>query len=323
MRKLTTVLLIAVLALSCVFAQAAAEANDFPSKTVEAMVGWNAGGGGDIVFRKLADVFPKYANGQTMVIKNVGGASGITGAVEFLDAAADGYNVMHWNNATVGAINLTPNTGLTGADTFRTVCQVVASYNYLVVRADSQWNNLNDVIDAMKKNPGKVTIGNAGNKGGNHLAALRFEKAVDVEVKHVAYSGGGPAINGLLAGEVDCVMANAPEGIANVQNGQLKILAMFSEKRYTIESMKDVPTGIEQGVDLVLPQWRTVVCPKDTPDAIVEKLASIYEQCCKDPEFVDAMTNLSVEVVFKGPAAADKFTHDEDVKFAEIAKDFK
>lgn len=325
MKKVLVALLICTLALTCVFANAVAE--DFPSKTVEAMVGWNAGGGGDIVFRELAKVFPKYANGQSMVIKNVGGASGITGAVEFLDASADGYNVMHWNNATVGKINLSSEKdrgGLTGADTFKTVCQVVSSYNYLVVRADSKYQTLDDLISDMKTNPGKITIGNAGAQGGNHLAALRFEKAVGVTVKHVPYSGGGPAINtGLLGGEVDCVMANAPEGITNVQNGQLRILAIFSEKRYSLAGFENVPTAKEQGVNLVLPQWRTVVAPKDTPDQIVKKLADIFEACCKDPDFVKAMETQCVEVTFKGTKEADKFTHEEDKKFAEIAKDFR
>lgn len=316
MKKTLVFMLIAAIAVAGLFAQGAAETSNYPSKTVEATVGWSAGGGGDIVFRALAEVFPKYANGQTMVIKNVPGASGITGAVEFLDASADGYSIMHWNNASMAKTHLSE-TVITGADTFKTVCQVVSSYNYLVVRADSKYQTVGDFLKDVKANPGKITCGNAGANGGNHLAALIFQKETGIELTHVPYSGGGPAITGLLAGEVDCVMANAPEGIANVQNGQLRILAVFSENRYS--AFPEVPTGKECGVDCVLPQWRTVVVPQETPDEIVEKLADIFKQCCEDPQFVDAMTSLSVEVTYKDSKAATAFMKSEDKRFAELA----
>lgn len=113
-------------------------------------------------------------------------------------------------------------------------------------------------------------------------------------------------------------MANAPEGIANVESGQLRILAVFSNERYT--SFPDVPTGIESGIDCILPQWRTVVVPMDTPDEIVDQLAEILRQCCEDPAFVKAMTDLSCEVTYKGPAEATEFMHSEDARFEELAK---
>ncbi len=316
MKKVLAILLVAALVMSCAFAQAAAETANYPEKAVEATVGWSAGGGGDIVFRALAEVFPTYANGQPMVIKNVPGASGITGAIEFLNASTDGYSIMHWNNASMAKSHLSDTP--INIESFKGVSQVVSSYNYLVVRADSKYQNLQELLSDVLANPGKITCGNAGAQGGNHLAALLFAKETGAQFVHVPYSGGGPAITGLLAGEVDCVMANAPEGIANVQSGQLRILAVFSENRYS--SFPDVPTGIESGVNCVLPQWRCVVVPKDTPDAVVEKLAAIIKQCCEDPAFVSKMTELNVEVVYKDPAATKAFLEAEDAKFAELAK---
>lgn len=316
MKKLLAVLFTLLLALS-VFANGTKEdaAANYPNQTVEATVGWSAGGGGDIVFRALAQVFPKYANGQTMVIKNVPGASGVTGAIEFLDASKDGYSIMHWNNASMNATHLTK-VPVTGADTFTPVAQIVASYNYLVVPKDSKYKNLQDFVADIKANPGKVTIANAGVNGGNHMAALLFEDAIKGEVKHVAYSGGGPAITGLLGGEVDATMANAPEGITNVENGQLRILAVFSDNRYT--AFPDVPTAKESGVNLVLPQWRVVVCPPGTPEAVVNKLASIIEKAVQDPQFVDAMTSQSVEVVYKNPKQTAEFLKAEDKAISDL-----
>lgn len=312
-RGLTIALLLLLVAMSA-FAQAQAEAV-FPSKTVEATVGWAPGGGGDVVFRAIAQVFPKYANGQPMIIKNVAGASGITGAVEFLDASKDGYSIMHWNNASLTKTHLSE-VPVTGADTFTPVCQVVASYNYLVVQKDSKWNTLAEFLADAAANPGKITVGNAGAQGGNHMAALLFEDAMKGSFVHVPFSGGGPAITGLLSGQVDCVMANAPEGIVNVESGQLKILAVFAPERYS--AFPEVPTGIEGGVNLVLPQWRVVVCPPETPADVVEKLAAIIEKCVADPEFVNAMTSQCVEVVYKNPAETDAFLHQQDQMYKEL-----
>lgn len=317
MKKTLMVLLIAFVAVAGVFAQAAAEAAEFPTKTVEATVGWSAGGGGDVVFRALAAVFPKYGNGQAMIIKNVPGAAGITGAIEFLDASKDGYSIMHWNNASLTKTHLS-DVPVTGADTFTPVCQIVASYNYLVVNADSPFQTLQEFVEYAKANPGKITMGNAGAQGGNHMAALLFEDAAGLEFTHVPFSGGGPAITGLLSNTVDCVMANAPEGITNVENGQLRILAVFAEERYS--AFPEVPTGIECGVDIVLPQWRVVVCPPNTPAEIVEKLASIIKQCIEDPQFVEQMQSQCVEVVYKNPAETDKFLHEQDVMYKNLVE---
>ncbi len=318
MKKILVSVLIVMVTMTSIFAQGAGEAAAFPSKTVEATVGWSAGGGGDVVFRALAQVFPKYANGQTMIIKNVPGAAGITGAIEFMDASTDGHAIMHWNNASLTKTHLS-DVPVTGADTFVAVSQIVSSYNYLVVNADAKWNTLEEFLADAQANPGKITIGNAGAQGGNHMAALLFEDAVDTTFTHVPFSGGGPAITGLLSGQVDCVMANAPEGIANVENGQLRILAVFAEERYS--AFPNVPTGIECGVDVVLPQWRCVVCPPGTPADVVEKLAAIIEQCVADPEFVKMMESQCVEVVYKNPADADAFLHEQDALYKNLVEE--
>lgn len=314
MKNIISILLVALLAMFSIFAQGEIEDN-YPSKTVEATVGWAPGGGGDIVFRALAAVFPKYANGQALVIKNIPGAAGITAAVEFKDAIPSGYSIMHWNNASVIKTNLSK-VPVTGADTFTAVCQIVSSYNYLVVNADSPFKSLQDLLDYAKKNPGKLTMGNAGAQGGNHMAALLLEDATGLEFTHVPFSGGGPAITGLLSNQIDCVMANAPEGITNVENGQLRILAIFSDERYS--ALPDVPTGIECGVNVVLPQWRAIVCPPYTSTEIVEKLAAIIKQCVEDPQFIEQMTSQCVEIDYKGPEETDAFIRQQDAMYKEL-----
>ncbi len=317
MRKFLLVLMIVAVSSTMLFAQGAAETVDnFPSKPVTAVIGWSAGGGADIVFRALAEVFPKYANGQPLVIQNQGAAAGVPAITEFMKATPDGYSVLHWNVAHVIKTHMTQ-TPFKGTE-FDPVLQVVASYNYLVVNANAKWNTLAEFLADAKARPEGISLGNAGAGGGNHMAALLFEEASGTKYIHVPFSGGGPAITGLMSGQCDAVMANAPEGIANVQAGQLKILAVFSNNQIAGIPAK---TGLEQGVDLVLEQWRGVVVPKGTDPAIIAKLESIFKQCVEDPLYVKKMQELGSIPTYKNGADYGKLVAFDDARYEKIVRD--
>ena len=317
MKKILVMLMIIMVSSTMLFAQGEAESVDsFPSKPVTALIGWSAGGGADIVFRALAEVFPKYANGQPLIVQNKGAAAGVPAITEFKKADPTGYEVLHWNVAHL--IKTHMNKVAFTATEFVPVLQVVASYNYLVVRADAPWNTLADFIADAKANPETIPVGNAGTGGGNHMAALLFENATDTTLIHVPFSGGGPAITGLLAGDVDAVVANAPEGITNVQAGQLKVLAVFSN-----DEIPGIPakTGVAQGVDLILEQWRGVVVPQGTPPAIVAKLETIFKQCVEDPVYMKKMAELGAIPVYKpGPEYGKQVAFD-DARYEKIIRD--
>ena len=317
MKKVLVLLMIVLLSSTMLFAQAAVESvESFPDKPVTALVGWAAGGGADIVFRAIAEVFPKYANGQPLVIQNQGAAAGVPAITEFMKAEPSGYEVLHWNVAHVIKTHMTQ-VAFKGTE-FVPVLQVVASFNYLVVKADAKWNTLAEFLADAKAKPEGISMGNAGTGGGNHMAALLFEQATNTSYIHVPFSGGGPAITGLMSGQCDAVMANAPEGIANVQAGQLKILAVFSNNR--LDSIK-APTGVEQGVQLVLEQWRGVVVPQGTPPAIVEKLEKIFKQCIEDPAYIKKMNELGSIPVYKNGVDFGKLVTFDDARYEKIVKD--
>ena len=277
----------------------------FPTKPIEATIAWAAGGGADLVFRAMAAVFPKYANGQPLIIKNVPGAAGVPGIAEFMRAKPDGYSILHWNTAHVVKTHMSkvPFT----ATTFTPIIRLVTAYNYLNVKADAPWKTLGEFLAEAKKNPGNVSVGNAGPGGGNHMAALLLEDAAKVKFLHVPFQGGGPSVIGLMSGQTQAAMNIAPEGISNVQAGQLRILAVFGDKR--LENFPNVPTGIEQGVRLSLDQWRGAVAPPNTPPNIVAALHDILKKVIQDPEFVSKMKELSTEVSY-----ADGRTFGEDIK---------
>ncbi|MCL1818473.1 MAG: tripartite tricarboxylate transporter substrate binding protein, partial [Spirochaetaceae bacterium] len=272
-----------------------------------------------LVFRAIGAVFPKYANGQPLVITNQGGSAGVPGIVQFSKEAPDGYWVMHWNVAHVIKTHMddVPFT----ATSFVPVIKVVEANNYINVRVDAPWKNLQEYIDDAKKNPEKVSMGNAGAGGGNHMAALLFERAVGVRLLHVPFTGGGPSVTGLMQSQCDSVMNIAPEGISNVLGGQLRILAIFSDKRSP--SLPNAPTAKEQGLDFILDQWRGVVAPAGTPDAIVQKLHDIFKKCIEDPEFIAKMKELGATPAYASGKDFGAIVTADDKRYEEIIKNNK
>lgn len=316
MKKIGIFLFLIIIATGVVLAGGQSE-KSFPSRPVKAVIGWGAGGGADLVFRALSEVFPKYSDGQTLVIQNKPGAAGVPAITEFMGAKADGYEVLHWNVAHV--IKTHMDAVHYEATEFEPIAQVVSAGNYLVVRADAEWETVGDLIADALANPGKIPMGNAGAGGGNHLAALLFEQETDTSFLHVPFGGGGPAITGLMTKDCDVVMAVAPEAIANVQSGQLRILAVFSEER--MEALPDVVTGKEVGINLALEQWRGVVAPEGTPPEVIAKLADIFKKCVEDPQYISKMKELGATAIYRTGTEWGKIVAADDTRYEKIIKD--
>lgn len=292
-------------------------ASDYPNRPVTMIVGWAVGGASDLLARASAQFFPKYANNQPLVVQNIPGSGGVPAVMEFTKAKPDGYTILHWNTAHVIKTHMSKVEY--EATSFAPIIMMTKDYNYLLVKADSPYKNLNDFIEAAKKK--NLSIANAGVGGGNHLAALLFEDFVKVPFKHVPFDGGGPAVSALLSGVVDASMNIAPEGLNNVKSGQLRILAVFSEQR--IDLLPDVPTAKEQGLDLILPQWRGVVAHKDTPADIQKRLHDIFAQIMKDQEFLAKMKELGFGAFYMGPEEFGKFIQEDSAKYERVIKEHK
>lgn len=319
MKKITGVLMVLLLSMSFVFAQGAKEtdASAYPAKPVETTVQWSAGGGADLVFRAFAEVFPQYANGQTMVIKNVPGASGVPGCAEFKETASkDGYNLMHWSNAHVSKLHMSvvPYDN----DSFRHVAQIVENTHYVLVRSDSPWATLEQFLSDAQRRPEEISMGNGGSGGGNHLAALLLEEATETSFVHVPFKGGAAALTGLMSGEVDAAMCNSPEGYANVEGGQVKMLVSFGSER--LAKFPSVPTAKESGLDIELRQWRGFAVPLGTPESIVDKLDDIVRQVVSDPSFIAKLDSMGAKPVYRDTEAYNAFIKSEDQRFMNLIK---
>ena len=325
MKKIIVVALVFAMATGAAFARgqsdSPASVDQFPSRPVVGTVAWPAGTAADMVFRALAEVFPKYANNQPFVIDNKpDAAGGVAGVVDFMrNASPDGYSVLQWMIAHVIKSHWddVPFAG----NSFEPVCQVVSSYNYVSVAADSRWRTLQDLVNEARANPNQISMGNAGQGGGNHMAAVMLEHAAGVQFRHTPFQGGNLSITGLMTGDCQASMNIAPEGITNAQAGQIRILATLSPNRFA--DFPNVPTAREAGVNTVFEQWRGVVVPRGTPPAIVQRLQDIFKQCVEDPVYIERMKSMNATAVYTDIRTFNQHIESENKRIEDVIRSAK
>lgn len=307
--------ILTLIALVCMMTTTVAAAT-FPTREVEIIVPWAAGGATDMLFRALTTVFPKHANGQPLVIKNIPGGGAVPGVVEFLKGKPDGYTLL--GTATPIVTKMHMSEVPFDLDSFAPVIMMVENPCMFMVPADSPYQDLKDFVAAAKGNPGEISVGNGGAGGGTHLVALAFEHAVGAEFLHVPFGGGGPSVTAVVGGHIDATNVSAPEGVANVEAGQLRILGIFGDER--LEKFPDVPTASEQGFDFALAMWRGVAAPAGTSEEMVQTLHDIFLACIEDPEFLAKADEMGVRVVHKGPAEFAAYMEAEGKVYEDLIK---
>jgi tripartite-type tricarboxylate transporter receptor subunit TctC len=315
MRRVTAV----ALGLAAVFGLAVpAPAAEFPTKEVQVIVPWAAGGATDLVFRALAVTTAKHL-GKAVVVVNKPGGGGTVGYTEAAQARPDGYTLV----TAVTPLAILPHQVKTQftVQSFEPVINVVQDPTMFQVRADSQWKTLRELLDYARKNPGMVTVGNSGAGGGVHLAALAFERAAAVKFNHIPFAGGGPSVTALLGGHVHAVSVSPPEGINHVRAGKLRIVGLFADKR--MDAFPDVATVRELGVDFSLAQWRGLAAPKGTPADVVRKLHDAFKQGMQDPGFVKVATEMTVHLAYLGSADFGRLMAADHDRYATLVQAIK
>jgi len=310
------ILIISVI-LSCLIA-IPIYAAEFPTKEVQIIIPWAAGGATDLIFRALAATTGKYL-GKAVVVVNRPGGAGAVGYTECMKAQPDGYTLV----SAITPLTILPHQ-VTTAFTYKSfdpVINVVSDPGMFLVRSDSPWKSLKEFIDYAKKNPDMITVGNSGAGGGVHLIALAFEREAGVKFNHIPFSGGGPSVTALLGGHINAVTVSPPEGIEHAKAGKLKIIALFAEKRF--EFFPDVPTVKEQGVDFVMGQWRGLAAPKGVPPDVIKKLHDAFKQGMEDPVFVKNAKDMVVNLSYLGPEAFGKRMARDDEFYGKLVKEIK
>jgi len=293
-------------------------AAEFPTKEVQIIIPWAAGGATDLIFRALAPYASKHLGKPVVVVNRPGGGSAV-GYTEGAKAKPDGYTL----TSAVTPLTILPHqvsTVYTYRD-FEPILNVVSDPSMFLIRADAPWKSLKEFLDFAKNNPNMIAVGNSGAGGGVHLVALAFEKAAGVKFNHIPFSGGGPSVTALLGGHINAVSVSPPEGIEHVKAGKLRIIALFAEKR--LELFPEVPTVKEQGIDFVMGMWRGLVAPKGTPPDVIKKLHDAFKLGMEDPAFQKTAKDMAINLSYLGPEAFGKLMAHDHEFYGKLIKEIK
>jgi tripartite-type tricarboxylate transporter receptor subunit TctC len=268
-------------------------AADFPTKPVEIVVPYPAGGGTDVLARAFAEAARKHLP-QGMLVTNKPGASGIVGWSDVLNSRPDGYKVAFLATDLMAQ----PNLGLTKItyEDFIPIAQINYDAAAVTVRADAPWNTFEDFVASAKQKT--LAVGNGGNGSTWHLAAASVEEKAGVKFTHVPFAGAAPAIHvpfagaapailSLLGGHVDAITVSAAEVSTHVAGGKLKVLAVMGEQR--IKGFEKVPTLKERGVDVVMGTFRGLAVAKGTPQDVVDTLRAATAKTAREQSLLDAL----------------------------------
>lgn len=279
---------------------------DYPTREIEIMIPWGAGGATDIVFRTFSSVVPEYLGTSTLINNQPGGAT-VPAYTEAAEREGDGYFFVAWAtpSITVQHMQDTP----FSVDDFVPVINLQTAPIWLLVPDDSPFETLGDLLEAAEEDPGEIDLGNAGEGGGTHLIALAFEDAAGVEFNHVPHNGGGPAVTAAAGGHVDAISVGPPEGVSQLESGDLRGLAVFADER--LDDFPDIPTAKEEGVDFSLGQWRGIAAPAGTPQEYIDHVHDAFKAAMEDETLQKLAGNQGIILDYMGGEDFVEFVQED------------
>ena len=188
----------------------------------------------------------------------------------------------------------------------------------LAVRAESPWKTLRDFLADARANPGKITFGSSGNYGTMHMPMEMLAAGAGVKLLHVPYTGAGPAVVALLAGNVDAIASGPSTVIQHVKAGKLRVLASWGEGR--LASLPDVPTLTESGIPVVFFQWAALFAPAGTPEAVLARLRDAAKATAGDPRFVAAMATVETPIQYLDAPELARFWEADAQKLGDAVR---
>jgi len=297
-----------------VHAQSAAK---WPEKPVRYIVPFSPGGVSDGVARLLAEQLSKQL-GQSMIIENKPGVSGILGTQTVARSAPDGYTIMG-GTITTHAVNpfFVKSLSYDPVKDFTPVALVGMVSNALVVRADSPFNSVQDVIDAARKKPGALNYGTAGPGTSQHLSGQSITKT---SLQQISYKGGSQAMVDLIGGQIDLIFETVAAARPMIDSKRVKVLGVTSAK--ALADLPDVKPLAELGVPgFEMQSWQGVFAPAGTPQAVVDKLAHEIAIAVKMPEFGAKLRQLGVEPDGRGSKEFGAFQAAEVQKWHKVVQE--
>ena len=318
LRSKYAVLFASVVALALPAAQAPAQ-KSYPNKAIRMIVPFAPGGSNDIMGRLVAAKLTE-SMGQQVVVDNRPGASGIVGTDLAAKAAADGYTVL------VMSLTFTVNPSIRSKLPYDTekdlvpVTLIASAPLILVVHPSLPVKSVKEFIAYAKANPGRLNFGSGGPGSTPHLAGEMLKTMAGLEMTHVPYKGGGPALADLVGGQIQLMLENIPSTLPFVKSGKLRVLAVTSKKRSP--TVPDVPTLDEAALKgYELTGWNGLFVPRGTPRAIVNQLHAETVKALAAPDVKERLAAMSAELGGESPEKFAVFVKAEIRKWAKIAKE--
>ena len=298
---------------------ASSHAQTYPDRYVTVVAPFPPGGSSDTVMRIMQAKFAEFL-GQNVIIESRPGANGSTGAGQVARAAPDGYTLLI---ASIGVYAINPvlyaKLPYDPLKDFELLSQAVRTPNILVANPNFPASNVKELVEYLKKNPGKVTFGSSGIGSSDHLTTELFWQKTGTSGIHVPYRGSGPAISDVVAGHASVLFMNFGLVSQQIESGQLKALAVTTEKR--LPDYPNIPTIAEAGVeDLVVYSWQGIAVPKKTPTAVLDKLQPAIIKSLNDPGVQKRFAEIGFDVVASTPAEFAAFLKGELARWDAVVK---
>ena len=294
----------------------------YPNKAITVIVPFAAGGPTDTVTRLVGEHMRRTL-GQQLIVENVGGAGGTTGMTRAAQATPDGYTIAVGNMGTQSAAPaLYPDLKYNPATSFAQIGIVNYTPQAVVSKKDLPTKDLKGLIEYLKANQAKVSYGHAGVGSISYVSGTLFNSLFGLKPGLVAYRGTAPALNDLVGGQIDYMVDQSLNVIPQIKAGTIKAYAVAAPER--LESLPDVPTTKEAGVDFIFSAWNAMVAPKDTPEPIVKKLVDALNKAHDDPAVKKRLAELGStgpNPADRGPAGLQKLVESEMARITPVLKE--
>ena len=290
----------------------------YPDKPIRFVVPFAPGGGTDIIARTLGVEMSKDL-GQPVIVDNKPGAGTLIGTDNVAKSAPDGYSVVVASFAHAVNPALQPKLPYGSNKAFAPVILIGRGPNVLVVRPDSPYKSVADLVAAAKANPAKLTFASQGAGTSAHLAGEMFANLAKVKLSHIPYRGAGPALTDLLGGQVDMMFATAAAVSTFVDSGKLRALGVTTAQ--PSPAFKGVPAIAASVPGYVVESWYGLYVPAGTPAAVIDRLNAAARKAARAPDFVRKIEHEGLVINAGPPAELDTYVRAEEERWARVIKE--
>jgi len=310
-----------LLALCAVVAVSSASAQEYPNHAVKIIVPFAPGAGNDTLGRLTADYLTPRL-GQPVIVENKAGAGSQIGIDFVAKSPPDGYTLVWAASDGVTILPaVKPGMPYKVPDDFAFIARIVQIPFVIAVNPDLPIKNMKDLVAYAKAHPGQLKYGTSGIGGGPHMGSALIEKAAGVEMLHVPFSGVAPAMNALLAKQIDIALVTPPTVKPYTDNGQFRAIATTGSERHPL--FPDLPTLQESGLPVTVVVWYGILAPAGTPESVLARLRKEVADGLKDPKVVQRLTTLGYQVSYLPGDEFKAFVAKDAEQWKDLAKTAK